>query len=51
MSGEGLVTNYGEVGGGGGTTKWEGRYVRFYPYEKGGTSFSRAEEGAQLVLG
>ena len=29
----GLVTNYR----GGGATKREGRHVKFYPYEKGGT--------------
>ena len=31
---KGLVTNYGE--GGGGATKREGGHVKFYPYEKGG---------------
>ena len=37
---KGLVTNYGEGGG--------GRHVKFYPYEKGGgdiTSFSHTERG------
>ena len=31
---KGLVTNYGE--GGGGATKRDGGHVKFYPYEKGG---------------
>ena len=31
--GKGLVTNYGEKGGG--ATKWEGEaHVKFYPYEQ-----------------
>ena len=37
---KGLVTNYGEVeGGGGGATKREGRHVKFYPYERGRGEF------------
>ena len=31
---KGLVTNYGE--GGGGYKTGEGGHVKFYPYEKGG---------------
>ena len=31
---KGVVTNYGE--GGGGATKRGGGHVKFYPYEKGG---------------
>ena len=46
---KGLVTNYGE----GGLQNGRGGPVKFYPYEKGGggNSFSRAEGGAQQVLG
>ena len=63
---KGLVTNYGEGGGGlqnrrgggatnggGGATKWEGGHVKFYPYERGGgETFSHAEGGGgtQKVL-
>ena len=45
----GPVTNYG---GGGGATKREGRHVKFYPYEKGGTkSLSHAKGGHKLFWG
>ena len=50
---KGLVTNYGEAGGGGGgyKTGWGG-HVKFYPYNRGGgKSFSHAEGGAHKVLG
>ena len=47
---KGLVTNYGE--GGGGLQNGRGGHMKFYPYEKGGgKSFSHAEGGAQKVLG
>ena len=46
---KGLVTNYGE----GGATKREGGAREVLPLRKGGggKSFSRAEGGAQKVLG
>ena len=43
---KGLVTNYGEGGGGLHNGRW--RHVKFYPCEKGGgsgQSFSHAEGG------
>ena len=47
---KGLVTNYGE--GGGGLQNGRGGHVKFYPYEKGGRkSFSHAEGGGQNVSG
>ena len=51
---KGLVTNYGEGGGG---YKTGGGHVKFYPYEKGGgggrTSFSHDDGGGggRHVLG
>ena len=46
------VRDWSLITGRGGATKWEGRHVKFYAYEKGGgKSFSHAEGGAQKVLG
>ena len=44
---KGLVTNYGERGGGGGGYKtggWGG-HVKFYPYEKGAENVSAMLKG------
>ena len=43
-----LVTNYGEVGGGGEATKREGVQVKFYIMKRrGGKSFSHAVGGGR----